>query len=61
MSEPATIATDSCAAAVGVLLIAACVYPHIHQKSVFRGCDVDDLQRNLSLLDTCAVGAQRAQ
>jgi len=31
------------------------------QKSVFRGCDVDALQRNLSLLDACAVGAQRGQ
>jgi len=34
---------------------------HIKQKSVFRGCDVDALQRNLSLLDACAVGTQRAK
>ena len=34
--------------------------PSAHrQKSMLRGCDVQALQRNPSLLDGCAVGAQR--
>ncbi len=39
--------------------------PHDHrrisQKSMFRECDVGALQRNLSLLDACTVGALRAR
>ena len=31
------------------------------QKSMFRGCDVGAMRRNLSLLDACAAGAQRAE